>query len=405
MCSMSDVLALLDSARAAAARVEPDALTPGDATRQWQAWSELARLAQGAATLLARRVADCAAWQAAGFRSAAEAVAAATGTSVAAARTILETSEHLRDLEVVAGAVRAGALSAPKIEAVVAAAAVAPDQQSALVATAASTSLHETREACSRVRAAAEGDEAYERVRRDRQCREWHDPGGGWNLHARGPLDGGNEIRATLDAIVGEVFANARASGEREPREAYAFDALVLMARRARGAEPAPATSRDRKPLGILRVDLAALQRGQVEGDELCELAGLGPIPVARARELLGDAVLKLVITRGTDVAHVTHLGRGPTAAQRVALLWESPQCRVAGCHSLRLEIDHRTPWAQTRQTRLRDLDPLCTHHHALKTHGDWALVPGTGRRPLVPPTDPRHPRHRRLHAQAREPA
>ncbi|HMC72204.1 MAG TPA: hypothetical protein VKJ07_23805, partial [Mycobacteriales bacterium] len=49
------------------------------------------------------------------------------------------------------------------------------------------------------------------------------------------------------------------------------------------------------------------------------EITGLGPIPVSTARELLGDSILKLVITKGVDVLHVTHLGRGPNAAQRVA--------------------------------------------------------------------------------------
>jgi hypothetical protein len=39
------------------------------------------------------------------------------------------------------------------------------------------------------------------------------------------------------------------------------------------------------------------------------------------ARDLLGESIVKLVITNGVDGADVTHLGRGPTAAQRIALL------------------------------------------------------------------------------------
>ena len=54
--------------------------------------------------------------------------------------------------------------------------------------------------------------------------------------------------------------------------------------------------------------------------------------------------------------------------------------------------IDHQKPWAQTRHTRLDELDPLCGFHHDLKTRRHWALVPGTGKRPFVPPDDPRHP-------------
>ena len=48
---------------------------------------------------------------------------------------------------------------------------------------------------------------------------------------------------------------------------------------------------------------------------------GLGPISVATAREMLGESVLKLVLTDGVAVRNVTHLGRGPTVAQKVALL------------------------------------------------------------------------------------
>jgi hypothetical protein len=148
--------------------------------------------------------------------------------------------------------------------------------------------------------------------------------------------------------------------------------------------------------LALLRIDFTALQRGHTEGDELCEIAGIGPIPVSRARELLGDAVIKLIATRGQQVANVTHYGRKPNAAQRMALLWSTPTCSVAGCDHSIVEIDHRNDWHTTHRTRLEDLDPLCPHHHRLKTHQGWALVAGTGKRPMVPPDDPRHPDNQR---------
>jgi hypothetical protein len=113
------------------------------------------------------------------------------------------------------------------------------------------------------------------------------------------------------------------------------------------------------------------------------------------ARELLGEAILKLVITDGVDVRNVTHLGRGPTAAHRAALLWMNPTCSVQGCPRSRLEWDHREPWAQTRHTRLDELDGLCAFHHDLKTRCGYALIPGSGKRAFVPPDDPRHPTNR----------
>ncbi len=136
------------------------------------------------------------------------------------------------------------------------------------------------------------------------------------------------------------------------------------------------------------------MTRGQVEADELCEITGVGPVPVRVARDLLGESILELVITRANDVAAVVHLGRSPTAAQKVALLWSQPQCARLGCdHSwTHAEVDHRTPWAYAHHTVLAELDRLCRHDHRLKTHEGWALVPGTGKRLMVPPGHPLHP-------------
>jgi hypothetical protein len=227
--------------------------------------------------------------------------------------------------------------------------------------------------------------------------------------------------------------------GRREPYEAYAFDALLALAEAATGADGSAVTQTDseastdvaaskaaaevapdtgssadgaqqpaftparrppRRPdpryLALLRVDLAALRRGALADGEFCEITGIGPVPVPVARNLLGESVLKLVITRGVDLAHITHLGRGPSAAQRIALAWTSPGCTVAGCPRTRIEYDHREPWARTRRTRLNQLDPLCEHHHDLKTRHRWALVAGHGKRAIVPPHDPRHPQRQR---------
>jgi hypothetical protein len=196
-----------------------------------------------------------------------------------------------------------------------------------------------------------------------------------------------------LRPIIDTVFREARHDGRRDDHETYAFDALVKLAERRRE------TTTTKKPsptyLGLLRVDWEALSRGDVHDDELCEITGLGPIPATTARELLGEAVLKLVITKGVDVLHVTHLGRGPTAAQRVALLWSSPGCSVEGCPRTRVEIDHREPYAESRHTRLDELDPFCGLHHHQKHHEGWSLVEGTGTRAFVPPEDPRHPKNR----------
>ena len=92
-------------------------------------------------------------------------------------------------------------------------------------------------------------------------------------------------------------------------------------------------------------------------------------------------------------LANVTHLGRSVTVAQQVALWWQSPECTRLGCtRTQRLQNDHREDWARTHHTRLDASDPLRDPDHDLKTYHGWALVAGKGKRPMVPPDDPRHP-------------
>jgi hypothetical protein len=145
----------------------------------------------------------------------------------------------------------------------------------------------------------------------------------------------------------------------------------------------------------VLRADLAAVVRGRVTDGEVCEVAGIGPVPASIARDLLGDALLRLVLTSGVEVRNVTTIGRGLTAAMKIAQLWEQPQCQTEGCgRRARLEGDHRygREFATTGITRLDDIDRHCDEHHDRKTYEGWALIEGTGIRPMVPPEDPRHP-------------
>jgi hypothetical protein len=214
-------------------------------------------------------------------------------------------------------------------------------------------------------------------------------------MHVRGPVDQVARIETALQPLIDDAFNRARVEGSHEEREAYAFDALTRLAsavadgNRATGKQP---TTRN---MMLIRVDLEALRRGEVDGEELCEIPGVGPIAVSVARDLLGESILKLVITKGVDVLNVTHLGRGPTIAQEVALLFQQPLCIVEGCYRTRVEYDHTVDWRYTHHTRLDELAPKCDYHHTQKTLHGWALVDGTGKRPMVPPDHPGHPKNK----------
>ena len=400
MCTL--VGELQDALERLVAVLDPDDVPLPEAPGAWEAFAAIERLAGAAKTLLARRVEESRVWRRKGHRSAAEYLAAKAGAAAGAARAELEASKRLVSLPATETALRAGVLSGPQGQAIADGASANRGAERRLLQQAGRASLAELRAECARARAAADADPdgSYRRIRRARRLRRYCDAEGAWNLHARGPVDAGAQLAAALEPLIEERFRRACAAGEREDREAYAFDALVELARRARrGAsgdgDEDDGNERPQPPptyLVVLRADLEALVRGSVQGEERCEIEGLGPVPVRTARALLGDSVLKLVLTRGSDVANVTHLGRGPNAAQRVVLLWSQAGCTAEGCNRRRVEIDHRVPWAETRHTRLSELDALCPQHHALKTHEGWALAEGTGKRPMVPPDDPRHP-------------
>jgi hypothetical protein len=145
----------------------------------------------------------------------------------------------------------------------------------------------------------------------------------------------------------------------------------------------------------IIRVDQSALLRGHAIVGELCDIAGVGPVEVKTVRELWPDAILKLVITDGIAVRNVTHLGRKATEAMETAMQFQNPLCSNIACDNQRfVQIDHRLGFANVHRTCLDELDPLCTHCHALKTNHNWQLATGRGRRAFVPPGHPDHPGH-----------
>ncbi len=78
----------------------------------------------------------------------------------------------------------------------------------------------------------------------------------------------------------------------------------------------------------LARVDLSALLRGYPVGDETCELAGYGPVAVSALRDLIdtGDPFLAAVVTKGTEVCGVAHLGRRPTSTNAAPLNGSTPR-------------------------------------------------------------------------------
>jgi hypothetical protein len=125
----------------------------------------------------------------------------------------------------------------------------------------------------------------------------------------------------------------------------------------------------------VVRTDIDALFRGHVRPGEICEIDGMGPIPVPMARDLANDSILRVVFHQAGDIRAVSHLGRTINATLRTALLFRDRTCVVPGCEvDVGLEIDHVLEFAKGGPTEIDNLALLCHHHHYLKTYEHWIL-------------------------------
>ncbi|HEX5614867.1 MAG TPA: DUF222 domain-containing protein [Acidimicrobiia bacterium] len=361
----------IETMRGFAGRLVPGAVAPADAVVLVELAAELERLAGAVRTLAAPRAAESGSWEHEGFRSAAHWLAARSGTSVAQATSTLEAARRLPDQPVVDSAVRAGRVSVPQVIELTSAIGVSPAHEQVLVEYAAREPLAILREQCRRVIASAAHEQhldRYRRVHETRYVRHWTDTDGAFRLDARLTPDAGAQVWAVLERERAAVFTDARRDGRREPYDAYTADAFVRV---VTGTGTATGTATVH-----VDIDHAALVRGHTVAGERCEIRGIGPVPVAVARRLADDSVLKVLVTDGVDVRAVAHAGRTIPAHLRSALERRDPKCVVPGCSVReRLEIHHVVPFALGGPTTLDNLARVCAHHHARITNDGAQLV------------------------------
>ena len=337
------------------------------------------RLCGAIKSRLARRVEETRVWRKSGHRSAAHWVAEATGETVGAASRTLETARALEQLPETDAAFRAGKLSDVQAAEIASTAVADPLAEAELLEAAGSTSVKGLRDRCREVRAGAEGDDQAwaRRLHVNRRAHEWTDPDGAYRIEARLAPDAGARFSSAWRAHTDRVFCEARRAGRREPRTAYAADALVAL------ASEGPC-----KPVEVrVTVDSAALARGHTAAGERCEIEQVGPVPVTTARALLDDASVAVLVRDGDDVTAVSSPKRTIPAKLRRALEAKYPTCGVTSCANDQfLEVDHVVPIAEGGRTELANAWRICSHHHQLKTYFSWKVVGEPGNWDLVPP-------------------
>jgi hypothetical protein len=373
---------------------DPALVTTGDAAILLAVFTAVERAGVAGQTLVASRAAQSRHWKDEGHRSPASWVAATTGTGPGRAQGLIENSEAMVALPQTSEALVRGELSGQQLKEIAATAGGNPGAEGDLLEAAKRHGLKGLREECLRVKARSvsetEARARHEQIRKNRSVQMWTDHEGVGRLEARLAPDDFARVATAVRAEANAVFHEARRAGHRESTAAYEADALVALvtgtAASGRAPSPSPGRSggsgsaksgRTRPPTMMhLRVDLAALRRGHLEDGEVCEIPGVGPVPLATAVNEVGDAILKVIISDGVDVRTVTSGTRAVPARIRTALEDRDGTCVVPGCDVRQgLETDHyKIGFAQDGPTELANLARLCHFHHYLKTHCGYEI-------------------------------
>ncbi|MGD0639000.1 MAG: HNH endonuclease signature motif containing protein, partial [Nitrososphaerales archaeon] len=403
LSTAEDLMAARDLIKRFVATFEPGLFSGEDSKTLVRLFSEVKHLASSGILLAARRVEQTHTHEQDGHKRAGSWLATVTGESVGQAAGLLEAARSIEAHPEISEAFRSGKLSEAKAKEIASAADACPAEAANLVEAAETMELGALKRHCADTRSVrtSEDDEAvyYEKMRQRRYCRIWKDPDGSGRLDARVTPDALAVLLSCIEPFEKQVFNEARRAGRIEPQHAYMADALVYMAKAAIGgsgkeSSGSETNSRDPQTLVRIRVDLPALKRGHREPGECCEIPGIGSVPVKAVREILGDSLLELVLTHGTDVTTVCSDSRYITRALRIALEERDQTCCVPGCEmSDPLEIDHyRTDYAKDGKTSLDNLARLCAYHHHQKTYRGWRLEGGPGNWRFVGPDPPDQP-------------
>ncbi|HMK63990.1 MAG TPA: DUF222 domain-containing protein [Acidimicrobiales bacterium] len=381
------------------ADADPQRVSTARAAELVETFVELEQLSVAGKLLFAARAAEGRTWVDKGHVSAAFWLAELAKVPVGDAVSTLQTSKRLENLPDTAEAVRAGDLSGAQASEVTRAATKDPAAEQELLELSASGSFKGLRDRSLQVmaQAASRQDEAerHRELHAKRSVRHYTDYEGAFRLDARLTPEAGARLMSSIQTEADRIFKKARSEGVEEPPEAYRADALVALATGrgvtergcpdVRSSSPAATgTSRSRSPADtiFIRVDASALKRGYVQGGELCEIPGVGPVSVSRVRQLLPFCDVNVVFRNAVDVQSVSHLGRTVTAPMRVALDERDPTCRVPECAVAQgLEYHHYLEdFAECGTTSVKGLVRVCARHHDMISYSGWVLEGGPGK-------------------------
>ena len=232
-----------------------------------------------------------------------------------------------------------------------------------------------------------EGVERAERQRRNTSLRRSIDPATGmYRISGELHPELGARVFTALDLEVASLVAAAANRGD-GPGADRGVDRNLLAAEALGNLIGAghQATRPADVEITVL-VDHHTLQHG-LHQHSVCEFSDGTPIPPVTARRLACNARILPTVLNGAGVPiDVGRERRLATRAQRRALRAMYRTCAFAGCDTTfnRCEIHHLIEWDDLGDTDLRNLLPLCSHHHHLVHEGGWHLDLDPGDRTLT---------------------
>jgi hypothetical protein len=370
-------------------RTEPGRLSGAQAMAMASCFGEIERASASGMARVSPRIIETGAFATDGHASAPDWLSALTGTSAGAAKGRLAAAERAAEVPELRKALKDGLLSAPELNVVATAGAADPAAIPTLL------ELVEERASHQELCASADAAKAAARRREDERARRARVHAG---RHLRWRQCEGGGIRGEFlcdevqwarvwPRIEAEAQARWKAAGaeQGEPFEAHRLDAFIDLLSHS-GTKDVGA-----RPHCLVVVDAEALRRGSTRTGEICEIDGIGPVPVEAAVELLGEGSLQFVIKEGTDIKTVTTSSRDLAQKTAMALIVRDRVCVVPGCGKrLGLQVDHCTiDYKDGGPTTYENLARLCPSHHAMKTYGKWSLSGRPGKWKWTPPSKP----------------
>lgn len=367
----------------AAADLEPEVMHGSDAVRALEAAAQAEQAGAAVRGRLSKRVEDTNAWRRHGARNAQEWIALKTGLSPGRVGASIRTARELEDQPELREEFATGRLSEDQTRVITDTVKDAPDAAPDLLDTARTKGLKGLREEAARVKAAAvDEDELYARAVKRRHLRGVPTGEGDTRVHGLVPNDLWAEITAAVKPHQDAAFEQARKEGRRESPDAYFLDGLIALTRSKNGGGGGTRTE-----VHVL-VDHRAILRGHTEVGEICEVDGIGPVPVSVAEQLTDDAFISVLLTDGVDVQRVSRPDRHVQVQLRDAIRLRDRTCAVPGCDLDRgLEFDHcEEDFADDGPTAYWNLDRVCKGHHDKKTYEGFRLEGTAGDRDWIDP-------------------